>query len=167
MACQKQSLDRIEVLSGGVKFFLRIGEDGAAKYTYLEDSELGDRDTEKCLLGAVMGAKWPRPDQGEAEAHYSVELPLQSTRPASSWSSDKMAAALGKSGDAIDKCKSGASATFHATMYVGPGGKVLGAGVATSSKDGEDHIDCFVDVLRGLKKLPSPGSWPAKVAFDL
>jgi hypothetical protein len=167
MGCQKQSLDRIEVLSGGVKFFLRIGEDGAAKYAYLEGSELGDRETEKCLLGAVTSAHWPRPDGGEAEARYSIELPLQSTRPASDWSSDKVASALGKSGDAIDKCKAGASATFHATMYVGPGGKVLGAGVATSSKEGADHLDCFVDVLRALKKLPSPGSWPAKVGFDL
>jgi hypothetical protein len=167
MGCQKQGLDRVEVLSGGVKFFLRIGEDGAARYAYLEGSELGDRDTEKCLLGLVMSAKWPKPDGGEAEARYSIELPLQSTRPASDWSSDKVASALGKSGDAIDKCKSGTSATFHATMYVGPGGKVLGAGASTSSKDGADHLDCLVDVLRGLKKLPSPGSWPAKVGFDL
>jgi hypothetical protein len=167
MGCQKQALDRIEVLSGGVKFFLRIGEDGAARWTYLEGSELGDRETEKCLLDAVMAARWPKPDGGEAEAHYGMELPLQSTRPASDWNSDKVAAALGKHGDAIDKCKAGASATFHATMYVGPGGKVLGAGVATSTRDGEEHIDCLADVLRKMKGLPSPGSWPAKVGFDL
>jgi hypothetical protein len=167
MACQKQALDRIEVLSGSVKFFVRIGEDGAARWTYLEGSELGDRETEKCLLDTVMAARWPKPDGGEAEAHYGMELPLQSTRPASDWNADKVAGALGKHGDAIDKCKAGASATFHATMYVGPGGKVLGAGVATSTKDGDDHIDCLADVLRKMKGLPSPGSWPAKVGFDL
>jgi hypothetical protein len=165
--CQKQGLDRIEVLAGSVKFFVRIGEDGAARYSYLEGSELGDRETEKCLLGVVMAARWPKPDGGEAEARYEMELPLQSTRPASDWSPDKVAGALGKRGDAIDKCKAGASASFHATMYVGPGGKVLGAGVATSAKDGEDHLDCLAEVLRKMKGLPSPGSWPAKVGFDL
>lgn len=167
MGCQKQALDRIEVLSGSVKFFVRIGEDGAARWTYLEGSELGDRETEKCLLDAVRAARWPKPDGGEAEARYGMELPLQSTRPASDWSSDKVANALGKHGDAIDKCKAGGSASFHATMYVGPGGKVLGAGVATSTRDGEDHTDCLADVLRKMKGLPSPGSWPAKVGFDL
>ena len=167
MGCQKRALDRIEVLSGSVKFFVRIGEDGAARWTYLEGSELGDRETEKCLLDAVMSARWPKPDGGDAEARYGMELPLQSTRPASEWSSDKVARALGKNGDALDRCKAGASASFHATMYVGPGGKVLGAGVATSAKDGAEHIDCLADVLRTMKGLPSPGSWPAKVDFAL
>ncbi len=167
MGCQKRALDRVEVLSGSVKFFVRIGEDGGARWTYLEGSELGDRETEKCLLDVVRGAQWPKPDGGDAEARYGIELPLQSTRPANDWSSDKVANALGKHGDAIDKCKAGASATFHATMYVGPGGKVLAAGMATSTKDGEDRADCLTEVLLKMKGLPSPGSWPAKVGFDL
>ena len=96
-----------------------------------------------------------------------MELPLQSTRPANVWDADKIAAALGKQGSAIDQCKAGASAAFHATMYVGHGGKVLAAGMATSAKDGEEHTDCLTEVLLKLKGLPSPGSWPAKVAFDL
>jgi hypothetical protein len=167
MGCQKQALGRVEVLSGSVKFFLRIGEDGAARWTYLEASDLGDRATEKCLLDTVMGAQWPRPDGGDAEAHYGMELPLQSTRPPSDWSPDKVAQALGKHGDAIDKCKAGAGASFHATMYVGPGGKVIAAGVAASAKDSEDQADCLAGVLTKMKGLPSPGSWPAKVGFDL
>jgi hypothetical protein len=167
MDCQKRGIDRVEVLSGGVKFFLRIGEDGAARWAYLEGSELGDRQTERCLLDVVLGARWPKPDGGEAEARHGMELPLQSTRPASDWSSDKVAGSLGKHGDAINRCKAGAGGSFHATMYVGPGGKVLAAGVATSTKDGEDRADCLVDVLVKMKGLPSPGSWPAKVSFDL
>jgi hypothetical protein len=165
--CQKQGLERVEVLSGNVKFFLRIGEDGSARYAYFEESDLGDRATEKCLLDAVRGARWPRPDGGDAEARYDMELPLTATRPPNDWSSDKVASALGKNGDAIDKCKEGSQARFHATMYVGRGGKVLAAGVATSSKDGEDKSDCLADALKALHGLPSPGSWPAKVSFGL
>src|SRR5579864_9487079 len=32
MECQKRALDRVEVLAGNVKFFLRIGTDGAVKW---------------------------------------------------------------------------------------------------------------------------------------
>jgi hypothetical protein len=165
--CQKRGLDRVEVLAGAVKFFVRIGADGSAKWTYLEESEIGDRDTERCLLDLVMGARWPKPSGGDAEARYTMELPLQSTRPPNDWGADKVAAALGRQGDAIDRCKSGVSGSFHATMYVGPGGKVLAAGIATTSKDGEEHIDCLTKALVKLKGLPSPGSWPAKVSFGL
>lgn len=167
MDCQKRGLERVEVLSGNVKFFLRIGEDGSAKWAYLESgSDVGDQGTEKCLVGVVMGARWPKPDGGDAEARYSIELPPDG-RPASDWSSDKVAGALGKHGDEIDKCKAGSSGKFEATMYVGPGGKVLTAGVVTSSKDANDQTECLVNVLEKLKGLPSPGSWPAKVTFGL
>lgn len=165
-SCYTQGQQRIEMLAGNVKFFVRIGEDGTAKWTYFEESDLGDRDTEKCLLDAVMGAHWPKPDGGDAEARYTMEFPAQG-RPATDWSSDKVAAALGKHGDAVDDCKSGTTAKFRATMYVGRGGKVLGAGVETSSKDGAEKCDCIAEALRKLKGLPSPGSWPAKVTFGL
>lgn len=167
MDCQKRALDRVEVLAGTLKFFLRIRSDGSAKWAYLEESEIGDRDTEKCLVDVVMEARWPKPDAGEAEVRYSMELPLQATRPPNDWSPEKVAAALGKSVGAIDRCKGGASTTFRATMYVGPGGKVLSAGVATSSKDGSETADCLAKALEKMKGLPSPGSWPAKVSFGL
>jgi hypothetical protein len=167
MDCQKHALDRVEVLSGSVKFFLRVGEDGSARYTYLEDSELGDRDTEKCLLDVVKGASWPKPDGGEAEVRYGMELPLQSTRPPNDWDAQKVAATLAKHGDALDKCKAGATGTFHATMYVAPGGKVLAAGVTATTKDGAEKVDCLAGTLVKMKGLPSPGSWPAKVSFGL
>jgi hypothetical protein len=166
MKCQEQGLERVEVLSGRVKFFVRIGEDGSARWAYLEDSELGDRATEKCLIAAATEARWPKPDAGEAEARYSMDLPLQATRPPNDWSSDKVTPALTRSGSAIQACK-GSTASFRATMYVGPGGRVLAAGVATTSKDDEERADCLAAVLAKLHGLPSPGSWPAKVSFGL
>ena len=164
--CQKQGLDRVEVLAGSIKFFLRIGPDGSAKWTYLEESDLGDRDTEKCLLDAVMAGRWPKPDGGgDAEARYSMELPPNG-RPATDWGPDRVTPALGKAGDAIDQCKGGTSG-FRGTLYVGPGGKVLAAGVATASKDAAGKADCVAKILGKMKGLPSPGSWPAKVSFGL
>jgi hypothetical protein len=167
LGCQKKGLDRVEVLAGGVNIFVRISESGRARYAYIEDGDLGDRATEKCLLDYVLGAPWPVPDGGEAEARYSMDLPLQATRPATDWSSDRVASTLAKHTAELDRCKDGVPATFRATLYVGPGGKVLSAGVATSSKDGAAKLDCLSDALAHLKGLPSPGSWPAKVTFAL
>jgi hypothetical protein len=169
-ACQRRGTSRVEVLAGPVKFFVRIGEDGSAKWAYLLESELGDRDTERCLLDAVMGARWPKPDGGDAEARYGMELPLQATRPPNDWSSDRVSDALAKAGDSIGRCKGGLAGTFHATMYVGEGtgksGRVLAVGVAPPSKEGEEKVDCIVKALKEMK-VPTPGTWPAKVSFDL
>jgi hypothetical protein len=167
MDCQRRALDRVEVLAGNVKVFLRIASDGSTKWAYLEESDLGDRETEKCLLDVIIAAPWPKPDGGDAEVRHSFELPLQAARPPSDWSSDKVSSALGKSGEAIDKCKAGADTSYRATMYVGPGGKILSAGIATSTKEGEARADCLSKALMKMKGLPSPGSWPAKVTFGL
>ena len=55
------------------------------------------------------------------------------------------------------------------TAYVAPhgkGGKVVAAGVATSSKEGAEQVKCIVDAVQSMK-MPSPGSYAAKVAFSL
>jgi len=167
MECAKGEIDRVEVLAGSVKFFVRIAEDGSAKWAYLEESEVGDRTVEKCLVQTVLGAQYPKPDGGEAEARYGMELPLQSTRPPNEWGAEKVSQALAKHAEAIGRCRTGASGGLQATMYVGPGGKVLAAGIAGAGKDGEGEADCLVEVLEKMKGLPSPGSWPAKVHFAL
>jgi hypothetical protein len=165
--CQKQAVGRVELVAGGVKFFLRIGSDGSAKWAYLEESDVGDHELEKCLVDVVLNAHWPKPDQGDAEARYGMELPQQGTRPPNDWGPEKVTNAIAKHAEAIDKCKAGSSSTFRATMYVGPGGKVLAAGVAIPSKDGAERADCLAEALQKMKGLPSPGSWPAKVSFNL
>jgi hypothetical protein len=165
--CQRRGLDRVEVLSGSVKFFVRIAQDGSAKWAYLEESDVGDQATEKCLIGAVMGARWPKPDGGDGEARYGMGLSLDATRPANDWAPEKVARALEQRGAAIRECRAGTSTPFRATMYVGPGGRVLAAGVVAGGKDHESKVDCIVSVLMKLKGLPTPGSWPAKVSFSL
>jgi hypothetical protein len=164
-ACQKQGVKRVELLAGEVKFFVRIGQDGRVKWTYFESSELGDRETERCMLDAVSGARWPKPDGGDAEVRYGMELPLLASRPPNEWSSDRIAAALGRHGDEAEKCRGGTSGRFHVTMYVGEGGKVIAVGAAPPNKEGEEKVDCIVKAMKDLK-APTPGSWPAKVSFD-
>jgi len=170
--CQKQGMARVEFLAGDAKFFVRVGQDGAAKWAYLEDSTVGDRATEKCLLQVVSNAHWPKPVGGEAEVQKSISFDVGDARPAVAWTSDKVSSVLAKDGADAMQCKGKIRGVFKVTVYVEPGenkhkhGKVLSVGVAPPNKEGEQKSDCIVDAVMGWK-MPSPGSWAAKVTFSL
>lgn len=214
--CHTQGRSRVEYLAGDVKVFLRVGKDGRVKYSYFEDSTLGDRDTEKCILDLFGATEWPKPIGGEAEIRNGFGWPGGSERAPTSWSADKVTGALDADKDAakaVEKCKSGVSGDFRVTAYVEAGeveeehaakehdekppakaggkkpaphpstkkadkksqhaatevehgGKFKSIGVAPPNKDAAGKVECVVDGLRGLR-LPSPGSYAAKVTFSL
>jgi len=169
-ACYRAGLGRIEYLEGDAQFFLRVGQDGRAKYAYLEGSTIGDRDAEKCMVDALSAATWPKPEGGEAEVRNSIGFDAPGdVRAPVEWSADRLAEAIGKSDEKIKKCKAGASGVFKATAYVLPDGKrgrFQSIGMTPPNKDGIDKIDCLLDVVRDMK-IPSPGSYAAKVTFVL
>ena len=148
MQCYQQGQKRVEYLSGDVKFYLRVGADGSARWAFLEQTTLGDRGTERCMIDAIKGARWPQPSGGEAEVHKDLGFDPPSN---------------------VRKPKGGSSGSFRVTAYVEPhgkGGKVQAVGVAPPTKDGEDKVDCIVDAVKKMK-MPSPGSYAAKVSFAL
>src|SRR5271170_4704303 len=97
MRCYEDGQKRIEFLGGDVKFFLRVKEDGSAKFAYVMDGTLGDRKTERCMLDLAMSTAWPRPDGGEAEVQKSLGFdPPGGVRAPTDWSSDKVTVAISK-----------------------------------------------------------------------
>jgi hypothetical protein len=182
--CQKDGLSRVEFLAGDARFFVRIAQDGTVRWTYLEDSTLGDRDTEKCMLQVLSSARWPQPDGGEAEVQKSISFDSGEARPPVSWSSDKVASVLASEGDDALKCKQGTRGVYKVTAYVQPGepgavskgkkkhgqggghGKVIAVGVAPPNKDGEAKSDCIAEAVKDWR-MPSPGGYAAKVTFSL
>lgn len=171
--CQKNGLSRVEFLAGDAKFFLRIAQDGSVRWAYLEDSTLGDRDTEKCMVGVVSSAHWPLPDGGEAEVQKAISFDSGEARPPVSWASDKVATVVQTEGNDALKCKGSSHGVFKVTAYVSPGdghkkkhGKVLAVGVASPDKDGETKADCIAEAVKDWK-MPSPGGYAAKVTFTL
>lgn len=171
-ACHTSGLKRIEYLSGDVKFFLRIDQTGHVKYGYFEDSTLGDSDTEDCIMQVLQEQQWPKPEGGEAEVRKSFGFDAPGdVRPPTSWPADKIVSALGKAEDDVKKCRKGVSGSFKVTAYVEPAGKngkVQAVGVTPPGKDGadKDKIDCLIKTVKGMK-VPSPGSYAAKVSFVL
>lgn len=132
--CHKQGRDRVEYLSGDMKVFLRIGQDGRVKYSYFTESTVGDRDTEKCILDLFGGAQWPKPQGGEAEVRNGFGWSAGGERQPAAWTADKVSNALEEDKDAktaLAKCKEGISGDFHVTAYVEPG-DVDGEGLPAS-----------------------------------
>lgn len=167
--CHKKGLERVEYMEGDVKFFLRVGQDGFARYAYLEDSTLGDHDTEKCMLDAITAMKWPKPQGGEAEVRSGTGFDAPNVRPPAPWTSDKIATVIAKESAGVNKCKAGAAGKYHVTLYVQPHGthgKVQAVGMSWPSKDAAHAAECLSKEVLSWD-MPSPGSWAAKVSFDL
>lgn len=165
--CLQQGASRVEFLGGSVSFFVKIDTSGKVDGAYLEKSTLGDRDTEKCMLGALRSKKWPKPVGGEhglARKSFDFDPPNDVRAPAE-YDQEHLDKGLGKIAGKLSSCKS-AKGKYEATMYVATDGSVLSASVTPPNEDGEGAVDCLVSTLKEAS-FPSPGSWPAKVTFEL
>lgn len=166
-SCHHAGINRVEYLSGEVKFFLRIGADGKAKWGNIEHSTLRDRETEKCMLNTMISAAWPTPKGGEAEVRKDLVFDLGDARAPYNWHAERAALAIPKIREAAQKC--GKSSGFDITAYVAPegsSGKTEAAGISGGGKEGEAAADCIVDAVKSAK-WPSPGSYTAKITFKL
>ena len=191
--CHQQGRDRVEYMSGDVKIFMRVGKDGKVRYSYFEESTLGDRDPEKCILDVLGRASWPQPQGGEAEVRNGFGWGPGGERAPTPWGPEKVMGALDEAKDVkkdVQKCKAGVKGDFIVTAYVehdesaaeekpkaggkkhgkkagkDHGGKFKTIGIIPPNKDGADKVDCIVDALKPLR-LPTPGSYAAKVSFPI
>jgi hypothetical protein len=167
-SCLSQASSRVEFIGGHVKFFVRISLDGAAKWAYLSESTIGDRDAERCMLNAAKAVRWPPPVEGEGQAQKAFDFdPSPEVRDAVPWGADRITKALVGARAKLGQCTHGAPGRYRATVYVQTDGTPLSAGIAPPNERGEvNAVDCIVEVIRSMK-FPSPGSWPAKVMFDV
>jgi hypothetical protein len=166
--CLHAGAERVEYLGGDVGFFVEVDSSGTPSTVFIQQSTLGDRATEKCMRDVLKSKKWPKPVGGEkGHAQRSVSFdPPKDVRPPVDWSSEDIREGLAKLNDRLDACKQGEPGSFAVTMYVDTSGKPLSAGVVAPSVQAEAKADCLVDVLLG-GRFASPGSWAAKVSFQL
>ncbi|MBI5533570.1 MAG: hypothetical protein HY898_12700 [Deltaproteobacteria bacterium] len=153
--------------AGSITYAIRVDHQGAVKYAYAKDTELGDREIERCMLNLIRKATWPTPEGGDdGIIEKPITFPDREERPPEDWTADKVLPAVGKLKAKLQKCREGHTGMFRATMIVDKSGKVMSVGIASPDDKGEAAIDCMADALKTLK-LPSPGSWPARVSFEL
>lgn len=156
-----------EMVSGDVTIRMRTTHDGEVRWAHLKESNLGDRQAEKCLLQTLHSAKWPTPEAGD-EGISEQQLPFVSRadRPPVDWEPDRVRPAIDAARDKLNACLAGTSGTFIATAIVRTNGKVDSVGIAVPGEEQEQAADCLADVISGLT-FPTTGSWPAKVSFEL
>lgn len=165
--CQTKNLKRLDFITGHAKVFARVDASGKVRWIFFEESTIGDRDTERCVIDLFTATAWPAPEGGEGELRLSWDLPEPEAREPVAWGADK--AHLGEIQDAVKKCRGGKGSPIQVTAYVEPDGKhgkVVAAGAAVADKESAEKIDCVIDAVKGLK-LPSPGSYAAKLSFTL
>jgi len=122
-ACHEQGRDRIDYLAGDAKVFLRIDANGKVTSSYFEESTLGDREVEKCILNVFGASSWPKPQGGEAEVRHSFGWGPGDERKPTPWWPEKVTSALAGAPSvrkAINLCKAGIVGSFHVTAYVVP-----------------------------------------------
>lgn len=191
-ACHAQGLSRVRWLGGEIKVFLRIGEDGQARYGYFEDTTLGERETETCMMHALMEAAWPKPRGGEGEVKSSFGFdPPPGTPTPETWGSDSVTPQLVEVHPRIAACKGKLDTSMKVTGYIVTGapppkkgaprarptrkprgahapdlhGHFLTLGVAIPTADADDVVACVTKVL--LETSVITPKRVAKVSFSL
>lgn len=169
--CFKRRAAQVELLSGTAKFFVVIGLDKKAKSVTVEESDLGDRETETCMQKVLFGLTWPKPVGGRtAHAHYAAAPfePLDpDLREATTVEPEQVSKAVSKLKKQVqEKCQIGSPSPFQVTAYLDTSGKVLTAGVVSSDPNGELALDCITELVKSVE-FPTPGSYAGKVTFTL
>lgn len=165
--CVRRASSRLSWIGGRVSLRMRIDRAGAVRWAYLNDTTLGDRDTERCVLQVVQSRSWPRPLSGEGLAETSFDV--DPAEPPVAWPKYKTNALAQRASAATRKCRKGIAGDFHATAYVDARGEVLAAGVSPPNERGEEASDCIAEALRDLRVggLVADQSAAAKVSFRI
>ncbi len=164
--CFEQRMGTVELLGGNIRMAFRIHVDGSVAWVYPAESDIGDRDTERCVLEVAQGTRFPQPRGGEAEFQWGFGLdPADDLRPPLNWSSGSLGRAADQVAALGRQCHArGPGHTI--TAYINPGGEVLAAGGTMPDQDGTDALDCILEGVRGIA-MPDPGSYPAKITFTV
>ncbi len=165
--CFFEGTGEVEFLAGYIKFYFRVGADGRVEYVHPRSSSIGHRATELCLLDIAKRTRFPKPQGGDAAEFvwgFEIDAP-GGVRPPVEWQQDRVADAVTKGRAAIAACGVG-DAHYVVTAYVSTGGSVLAAGAAADSQPAADKIDCVLSAVKTWR-MPDPGSYAAKVSFNL
>lgn len=162
--CLMDGQRRVKFLGGDVQFLVKVDMTGSARYAHIETSDLGDYETEQCMLDAIRGSRWPKPVGGRIGlARSSIGFdPPSDVRPPVQWSPSDIETALSELDGDLSAC--GRGGPFSITAYIKTNGSVLSAGVAHSDESGDETARCLVEAVKSAS-FGSPGSWPAKVTF--
>ncbi len=144
-------------LLGTLAIRVVVARDGRVREAVVEEADLGDRETERCLLDVALGLKFPEPRGGEVQMVLPLSFTPASaraglvTRTATPLEVEALHAAIDKS------CTKTAGSGYLVTVYVSAEGKPLGAGFASSDVVDPVFIDCVAAAATSVTYGPPAG----------
>ena len=163
MRCFSTRYDDIEILGGHIHLSFRIDIEGKVLWVFPNESSIGDRETERCLVETAAAIRFPRPHGGEAEFGYPLDLdPPEDVRPPVHWDESSVVDVIEANRESVAECGVG----YTVTVYVAPGGAVMASGAASAEQEASEGLDCVTEAVSQWE-MPDPGSYPAKVTFSI
>jgi len=162
--CFMVGMEDVEFVGGSVTLSFRVDNSGGVEWVFVQESNIGHRGTERCIVTEAARTAFPMPRGGSgAEFTWGFAMdPAGDLRPPVDWGADRVAESIAAAAD-LQACP---GAGHRVTAYVAPGGAVLAAGVASDSEQAAQGADCVAEAVKALT-LPDPGSYAAKVTFPL
>ncbi|MEZ4391239.1 MAG: AgmX/PglI C-terminal domain-containing protein [Polyangiales bacterium] len=166
-ACFHRRLEALPCLAGRVDLKLRVGVDGAVRWALPVASTMGDREVERCMVEHAGTLRFSAPCGGEAEVATSLEMDGgPDARPAVSWPATRLTATLRARRAQLAACRGAYRGEVRVSAYVARDGSVAAAGASVDDAEGYTVSECALAEIRSWR-LPSPGSWYARVNFNL
>jgi len=158
---------RVAGLGGEVRLHIIVAIDGHVRAAFPEDSTVGHRDVERCLVEVAEATRFPRPrGGGEATLTWPIAMdPPHDVRHPRTWDASRVASVVERHGaDVLAQCRPNGGAHIQVTAYTRRG-RVIAAGAATDDESGRGSLDCVVERIRGWTMPATQRT--AKVTFDL
>jgi hypothetical protein len=168
-ACHEPRARRVPRLSGNIEFAIRVLADGNVSEVLVRNSDVGDRQLERCLVQVIQGTPFPRPNGGDANVSWNMILaPGRPGKDPEQWEVDRIERVLAKNApDLLEACEVPNRGSFLMTAYVNRRGKVITAGVSSRGDEAPELLDCLAQGLRSWR-MPKARKTPlAKVSFPL
>lgn len=169
-ACFASRYDALPVLGGAAQLSFRVRQDSSVHWVHLTESNVGDRETERCVLGVAASMRFsPGPVGGEAEFQDTLDLQApEDVRPPVAWQPSRLRATLRQHGAGLRTCTVPGD-NLRITVYVDPGATVAAVGASfvptDPEADSQAALDCVTRQVAGWG-FPDPGSYTAKVTFE-
>lgn len=172
LRCASARRGELEVLAGKLTFGFHLAANGLVTAVQVNQSTLGDRASERCMVDVAQSTQFPAPHGGEADFTWPLELPPDpdvrvpvqlGADVAQPISSARPARGIAR-GEALQGVCGGGQ--YVVTAYLDADGRVLAAGVATPDISTPTELDCVAAGVRDWS-FPSPGSYLGKLSFTV
>jgi hypothetical protein len=167
--CFAEAYEDHPYLAGDIAFHFVVTSRGGVRSVQVTSATLGSTELQDCIINVARGLRFPEPHgAGDAEFDYGpLVMRSDDGRPADLWTPDQLEEQLADEDnqEALRQCTEGASG-FHATLYIGPGGRVRTLAVLPPAPEQAEQANCLAEALRAWQ-FPDPGDWVAKVSLEM